>query len=107
VTVLLQNLVSNGLRHRRDVPPHVRISATRERHAWRVSVADNGRGIPAAHHDDVFKFGWHAHGEGEGTGIGLASCRRAVEAHGGSIWFDSEPGVGTTFHFTIPDRRHV
>jgi signal transduction histidine kinase len=71
-----------------------------------ISVSDNGIGIPPAQHEAIFdKF--HQiepamSGIREGTGLGLAITKRLVEAHGGRIWLESEPGLGSRFTFTLP-----
>ncbi len=66
-------------------------------------VRDNGLGIPEAYHAKVFGVFQRLHGEvAQGEGIGLALTRRAVERHGGRIWFESEPGRGTTFFVSLP-----
>ncbi len=70
-------------------------------HMW---VKDNGPGIPAADQDRIFDKFTRLRGKNKpgGLGIGLAFCRLAVLGHGGRIWIESEPGKGTTFHFTFP-----
>ncbi|SEO04406.1 multi-sensor signal transduction histidine kinase [Duganella sp. CF517] len=68
-------------------------------------VKDNGIGIHAKHHDQVFKMFKRLHGRNEyggGTGAGLSIVKRLVERHGGQVWLDSAPGAGTTFYFTLP-----
>lgn len=67
-----------------------------------ISVTDNGPGIPPELQSRLFqKFVSGPHHE-SGSGLGLAFCKLAVEAHGGRIWAESEPGQGTTFTFTLP-----
>jgi signal transduction histidine kinase len=67
-----------------------------------VSVADTGHGISPELRGSLFqKFVVGEHRE-RGSGLGLAFCKLAVEAHGGHIWVDSEPGKGSTFRFTLP-----
>ncbi len=72
----------------------------------RITIADSGIGIPADQLEQIFeKFyqvGYATSGVREGTGLGLAICKRLVEMHGGSIWIESEPGMGSRFHFTVP-----
>ncbi len=68
-----------------------------------VAVADSGVGIPVDEQPRVFDRFWQSRRtEGRGAGLGLAIARGIVEAHGGRIWLESEPGRGSTFTFTLP-----
>lgn len=67
-------------------------------------VRDNGIGIESRHGERVFAIFKRLHPRdafGGGNGAGLAIARRLVEQHCGRIWFDSEPGTGSTFYFTL------
>ncbi|MEW5797519.1 MAG: HAMP domain-containing sensor histidine kinase [Bacteroidota bacterium] len=68
------------------------------------SVSDNGKGIPKEIHDTLFEP-FVTYGKKKGTGLGLASVKRLVELHAGSITFTSEPGAGTEFIVSIPRFR--
>jgi signal transduction histidine kinase len=106
---LFQNLIANAIKFRRDEPPAISISAEREvgpgpgEQAWRFSIQDNGIGIDPEYAERVFQVfkRLHSHDEYPGTGIGLSICKKIAERHGGRIWLESSPGVGTTVHFTI------
>lgn len=68
-----------------------------------VTIADTGPGISRAEQQHVFEPYWSAARNGKtGTGLGLFITRGIVEAHGGHIWVESEPGRGTKFFFTLP-----
>lgn len=104
---LLQNLIANALKYRReDQAPRVHIAAERRAGEWTISVRDNGLGVPPEHWERIFGLFERVHDRGKypGTGLGLAICKRIVEAHGGRIWVDSQVGAGSTFYFTLPDQ---
>ena len=71
---------------------------------WRFDVADNGRGFDPNDAEKVFVIFERLNADHgiPGTGLGLAICRRIVEAQGGRIWVESEPGRGSVFRFTLP-----
>jgi signal transduction histidine kinase len=72
---------------------------------WVFSVRDNGIGIPESAYEEIFKpFTRLAAGANrDGTGLGLATCKKIVERHRGTIWCKSEPGSGTTLFFVLPE----
>jgi PAS domain S-box-containing protein len=108
---LLQNLLTNALKFRRDnVAPHISVQASVDTQARRceLRVEDNGIGFDEKYVDRIFNLFQRLHGQGkyQGTGIGLAICRKIVERHGGAITARSKPGQGTTFFVTLPLEQH-
>lgn len=81
-----------------------RASEGGDREQYVISVSDTGPGIPADEAPYIFEKFYRAStaGQTSGTGLGLTIARRIVEAHGGEMWFESTPGAGTTFYFTLP-----
>ncbi len=107
IAQLLANLVSNGLKyHQGNAPARVSISASSEDGGVIISVSDNGMGIDPRYHRQIFQIfrRLHAQDEFEGTGAGLAICQKIAQAHGGSIWVESEVGQGATFFVRLPGK---
>ncbi len=95
------NLLANAHRH---TPPGSRIAITggADAGATRLTVADDGPGIPAEEHEAIFRRFHRLGGAGDGSGLGLAIVRRLVELHGGQVAVESAPGAGARFHLTLP-----
>ncbi|GGL07030.1 hypothetical protein GCM10012284_46520 [Mangrovihabitans endophyticus] len=101
---VLQNLISNAIKFRGTAAPSIHISSRAEAGEWVISIADNGKGFDQDYSEQIFLMFRRLHGIGEyeGSGIGLAVVRRTMERHGGRVWCESQPGVGTTFHLAFP-----
>lgn len=112
ISQILANLLSNALRH---TPNGGRIVLTLEEapdgndRSVRISVADTGSGIPPEDLPYVFDRFYRADRSRSrstgGSGLGLAIVKQLVQAHGGRIWVESQPGRGAAFYFTLPVRQ--
>ena len=96
---VLNNLLTNASRHSPESVP-IRLAATRKGQFVEFSVADGGEGIPKDKLPHLFRK--QVDLSREGTGLGLAICKGLVEAHGGRIHAESDPGAGARFAFTVP-----
>jgi signal transduction histidine kinase/CheY-like chemotaxis protein len=103
---VLNNLISNAIKFTGD-GGEVTVGASSDGVAGiRVWVQDSGEGIPADEIGDLFQkyrqAGNAKDSNQKGTGLGLVICKMIVEAHGGTIWVDSQEGQGSTFSFLLP-----
>lgn len=113
---LLQNVLANALKFRKaDVKPEIVITCSVDERArpgnnvphLRMEIRDNGIGFDNKYKEQIFTIFQRLHGrlEYEGTGVGLATVRKIVERHGGTIDADGQPGIGATFIIDLPMRH--
>ncbi len=107
---VFSNLIANSIRYTNNTGEII-ISVVDANDELKVSISDNGIGIPANQRTRVFSKFFRADNAmrkaPDGTGLGLALVKGFIEKWGGRIWFDSEEGKGTTFYFTIPEFRII
>lgn len=105
ITTVIRNLLSNAIKFT-DISGAIKIDISKENSMLKISVQDNGVGIPIQDINCLFKIDSNPSSIGtsmeKGTGLGLILCKDFVERNGGKIWVESELGKGTTFYFTIP-----
>jgi len=104
------NLILNAIKFKKPhESPLINISVDEDKknHEFIFKVADNGIGMEKQYFNRIFIIFQRLHTmqEYDGTGIGLAIVKRIIDNYGGHIWVESEPGVGSTFYFTIPCRH--
>ncbi len=102
---VLQNLLENAIKYARE-KGKIEIDVKKETDRLVVSIADNGIGIPKDQAKDVFGKFFRARNavkqETDGSGLGLYIAKTIVEKNGGTIWFESVLGKGSTFYFSVP-----
>jgi signal transduction histidine kinase len=100
---VISNLLNNAMKFTKQ--GQISLGAAHVGEEIHVFVSDTGMGIPSEYHEQIFeKFqqvGAMLTDKPKGTGLGLAICRELVAHHGGRMWVESEPGVGSTFAFSL------
>lgn len=109
VTTIIRNLTSNALKFT-DTGGAITLSAAPYENDVEITVSDTGVGMSAEDLSKLFRIDVNYNNVGtageKGTGLGLILCQELVEKNDGRIWAESEPGEGTLFKFTLPDKNN-
>ncbi|MFV8226494.1 PAS domain S-box protein [Christiangramia aquimixticola] len=98
---LFQNLIINAVNYIDKDTGIVEIDLSHSKTEYIFSVKDNGCGIPKAYHQNIYKIFHSVSDEKNSAGIGLSIVKKIIDLYHGRIWLESEPGVGTTFFFSL------
>ncbi|MCB0166165.1 MAG: PAS domain-containing protein [Anaerolineae bacterium] len=107
--MVLRNLIDNAIKHHQRTDGHIEIIAQESEQGTEFFIKDDGPGIDKSHHERIFQIfqTLQPKDAGGGSGMGLAIVKKIVEARGGKVSVESEPGKGSTFHFIWPkEGRH-
>jgi signal transduction histidine kinase len=101
---VLMNLMVNGIEAMRETGGNLVIRTETVESGLKVSVSDEGVGVPADLMEQIFSAFFTT--KAAGTGMGLAISRTIIESHDGKLWAEASPGRGATFCFTLPAAGH-
>lgn len=104
---VLQNMVDNAIKFMGSQPaPRIQIGTeTDSQNNTIFFVRDNGIGIDPHYSERIFGLFNKLDSDTPGSGVGLTLVKRIIEVHGGKVWFESQPGQGATFYFSLPQAR--
>lgn len=102
--LVFQNLILNGIKYNKAAVPEIKVSSEVNEKEVVFCFTDNGIGIKPEHQQRIFEpfHRLHTKYEYPGTGLGLSICKKIIERLGGRLWLHSEPGVGSSFYFSLP-----
>ncbi|WP_025741590.1 sensor histidine kinase [Aquimarina pacifica] len=98
---IFQNLLNNAVNAIDKRKGEIIILFEDKEDFWQFGVKDNGKGISKKYHDKIFQMFQTLDTEKKSTGIGLSIVKKIVEFYHGTIWIESQEGIGTTFYFTL------
>ncbi|MFK7947454.1 MAG: ATP-binding protein [Saprospiraceae bacterium] len=106
IYTILKNLIENGIKFNKSETPTITLRSKTHETYKEIIIKDNGIGIDAAYHEQVFKMfkRLHNRAEYEGSGIGLAIVKLLADKLGGTIRVESELGKGSTFTLRFPQK---
>jgi PAS domain S-box-containing protein len=108
MSTLLKNIIGNSVkyRNRKINNSKVEVTVIHKNETLEISVADNGIGIAAHNTEKIFEMFYRASSDVTGTGLGLYICKEIISRLGGQIRVESELGIGTTMHITLPEVKN-
>ena len=98
---VFQNLIQNAIKYSDKDESHISVGYTEKTDHYEFFVKDNGVGINSNYFDKIFKIFTKLESTGSSSGIGLSIVKKIIAYYKGTIWVESEEGVGTTFYFTF------
>ena len=98
---VFQNLIQNAVKYSANINGHIDVGFTDKKDHFEFFVKDNGIGIKSDYFDRIFKVFTKLESTSSSSGIGLSIVKKIINNYNGSIWLESEEGVGTTFYFTF------
>jgi PAS domain S-box-containing protein len=110
ITEVFRNLITNAIKYNDKAQKIIEVGCLEQQRVHEqiesqvFYVKDNGIGIEPEFYEEIFRIFKRLNEEDDekkGTGVGLTFVRKIIERHGGEIWLDSQPGIGTIFYFTI------